>query len=384
VLARVAGFGASNDAVHITAPDRTGAGLARAARAALGDAGIGPSQIDLVSAHATATSFNDAMESRALAALGVADAVVHPFKAQIGHTLGAAGVLEALAAADALASGTAPAAAGGEDGAPVDPDAPAMLLARTERRELGAALKLSAAFGGTNAALVLVRPDLPSRRPARLRRAVYLRASAHVEDVDLVALSQETGVARERLARLDVLCRLGVSAVAALARELGVGGLAGAGIVAGHALATIDTNEGYDARRRARGPTAVEPRVFPSTSPNALTGECAIVFKLTGPSFSVGAGLDGAMEALGAAAELVACGDAERMVVVAADDAGPAARDLIQLAGWQGRPLARGAAALLLTTDAAQAVREVAIDAPVAHDGGGPVGHLSLLRWLRG
>jgi len=59
VLVRVAGFGASNDAVHITAPDRTGAGLARAARAALADAGMRAQAIDLVSAHATATPFND-------------------------------------------------------------------------------------------------------------------------------------------------------------------------------------------------------------------------------------------------------------------------------------------------------------------------------------
>ncbi|MEO7329005.1 MAG: beta-ketoacyl synthase N-terminal-like domain-containing protein, partial [Minicystis sp.] len=110
----IAGFGASTDAVHITAPDRTGGGLARAGAAALADAALTGAAIDLVSAHATATPFNDAMESRALAALfaGAAPPVVHPFKAQIGHTLGAAGVLEALAAASALETGVAPAAAG--------------------------------------------------------------------------------------------------------------------------------------------------------------------------------------------------------------------------------------------------------------------------------
>ncbi len=178
---------------------------------------------------------------------------------------------------------------------------------------------------------------------------MYLRASARVESADLVALAAATGVARDRLARLDALCRLGLAAVAALAAETGRDAIAGAGMVAGHALATLDTNDGYDARRRARGATFVEPRVFPATSPNAIVGECAIAFKLTGPSFSVGAGLDGAMEALAAAAEMVAGGDADRMVVVAADDAGPAARDLHRLAGWGHRPLApgrRGAAPL--------------------------------------
>src|SRR5262249_15624840 len=63
---RIAGFGASTDAVHITAPDRTGVGLARAATAALADAGLDPDDIGLVSAHGTATPFNDPMEQKAI------------------------------------------------------------------------------------------------------------------------------------------------------------------------------------------------------------------------------------------------------------------------------------------------------------------------------
>ena len=196
-----------------------------------------------------------------------------------------------------------------------------------------------------------MRPDAPSGRRARTARPAYLRAFAHVEGADLGALAAATGAPRERLARLDGICRLGLAAVAALAAEVGRDALAGAGIVAGHALATLDTNEGFDARRRARGAPLVDPRVFPATSPNAIVGECAIVYKLTGPSFAVGAGLDGAMEALARAVELVAAGDADRVVVVAADDAGPASRDLVRLAGWEGRALARGAVALLLAAD---------------------------------
>ena len=376
-LARVAGFGASNDAVHITAPDRTGSGLARAAAAALADAGILPARVDLVSAHGTSTPFNDAMESRAIAALfGDRRPVVHPFKAQIGHTLGAAGVLEALAAAAALRDGIAPAAAGEGDR---DPDAPALLLDRAEARPLEAALKLSAAFGGTNAALVLT--TTPSGRRPRAPRPVFLRAVAHVDAVDLVALAGATGVARDRLARLDLLCRLGLAAVAALAHDVGRAALVGAGIIAGHGLATIDTNESYDARRRARGAASVEPRVFPATSPNALVGECALVFGLTGPSFAVSSGLDGATEALAAGIELVAAGDADHLLVVAADDAGPVAHDLLALAGWSDRALARGAVALLLVADGANTLREVDFNF-ASSSSSGPVGHLALLARL--
>ena len=376
-LVRIAGFGASNDAVHITAPDRTGSGLARAGAAALADAGVPRERIDLVSAHGTSTPFNDAMESRAVAALfGEHRPVVHPFKAQIGHTLGAAGVLETLAAAAALRSGIAPAAAGEGDR---DPDAPALLLDRAEARPLGAALKLSAAFGGTNAALVLT--STPSGRRPPAPRPVFLRATAHVDAVDLAALAEATGVARDRLARLDLLCRLGLGAVAALAHEVGREALRGAGIIAGHGLATLDTNEGYDARRRARGAASVEPRVFPATSPNAVVGECALVYGLTGPSFAVGAGLDGATEALAAGIELVAAGDASSLLVVAADDAGPVAHELLALAGWSARPFARGAVALLLVADGAGALRELDLDF-VPASSAGPIGHLALLPLL--
>jgi len=372
----VTGFGAATDAVHITAPDPTGGGLTRAARAALHDAG--PSTIGLVSAHATATPYNDAMEAKAIDAAAPGRPVVHPFKAQIGHTLGAAGVLEALAAADALSRGLAPAAAGEGD---LDPEADVTLLPRSEPRALTHALKLSAAFGGANAALVLATNG-DALRPARARRSVIVAASAHVTDFDLVALAEQTGVARDRLARLDTLCRLGVTAVATLAARVGREALVGAGVVAGHGLATLDTNELFDAKKRARGPTGVEPRAFPATSPNAIAGECAILYKLTGPSFATGAGLDGATEAVLGAAELIAAGDIDRMVIVAADDAGPAARDLLAATRASDRPFARGAVALLLraATPDDPVASHVDLDAFPAHDRG-PIGHLALLRW---
>jgi 3-oxoacyl-[acyl-carrier-protein] synthase-1/3-oxoacyl-[acyl-carrier-protein] synthase II len=369
----VSGFGASTDAVHITAPDPTGGGLSRAALAALRDAG--QTAVDLVSAHATATPYNDAMEAKAIRAAVPGRPIVHPFKAQIGHTLGAAGVLEALSAADALARGVAPAAAGEGE---MDPDADVELLPRGEKRALSRALKLSAAFGGANAALVLSAHG-DDDRPSRARRPVFVTSGAHVTDFDLAALAEATGVARDRLARLDTLGRLGVSAVAALAARVGKGTLAGAGIVAGHALATLDTNDAFDAKKRARGPAAVEPRAFPATSPNAVAGECAILYKLTGPGFATGAGLDGATEALLAAAELIAAGDIDRMVVVAADDAGPVARDLLAVTGLASRPFARGAVALLLTAD--PGAHPVDLDALPRHDHG-PIGHLALLPWL--
>jgi 3-oxoacyl-[acyl-carrier-protein] synthase II len=318
----ITGFGLASDAVHLTAPDREGDGLTRAASAALEEAGR-PS-IDLVSAHATATPYNDAAESRALTRVlgseGAAHAVVHPFKAQIGHTLGAAGALELLAVADAIERGVLPAAAG--EGT-LDPDAPVRLLERALKGTPRTALKVSSAFGGANAALVLgVHPG-----PGRPRRSAFVHQAFRVDGE--APIEQLVVLARtplDRLLRADALVRLALAAVAGL--ESTSGPLAGAGVIVGTALATFETNALFAARIRERGARAAEPRRFPYTSPNAVAGQCSIAFGLTGPSFSVGGGMHAALEALASAAVLIESGDADRIVVVSVDDVGPTTRAL--------------------------------------------------------
>ena len=151
----------------------------------------------------------------------------------------------------------------------------------------------------------------------------------------------------------------------------------------GYALATLDTNERFMTRMLQKGPRWVDPRLFPATSPNAGPGHCAIAFKLTGPNFAVCSGLGGGLEALQAAAELIASGDTERMVVVAVDDAGPAARLWVATAAPE-RALARGAVAVLLDAQPGEATtgaRQLDFDMAVDHTQG-PIGHLGLQSWL--
>ena len=369
------GFGAASDAVHLTAPDREGGGLARAASAALDDAGR-PS-IDLVSAHATATPFNDAAESRAFArVLGAErarEAVVHPFKAQIGHALGAASVLELLAAADAIDRGVFPAAAG--EGT-LDPDAPARLLERTVAGSLKTALKVSSAFGGANAALVL---GPLAAAPGRTRQAAFVHQAAHVDrEPSVEELADTTRIPVDRLLRADPLVRLAMAAVARLEGE--TGSLAGAGIVVGTALATLETNALFAARIRERGALAAEPRRFPYTSPNAVAGECSIAFRLTGPSFSVGGGMHAALEALASAAVLIEAGDVERVVVVSVDDVGP------MTAVLRGDRLQAGAAAVLVSARQGSSARArigaITLRRGEPAEGAPADGHLALLPLL--
>jgi 3-oxoacyl-[acyl-carrier-protein] synthase-1/3-oxoacyl-[acyl-carrier-protein] synthase II len=377
----VTGFGASSDAIHLTAPDRDGGGLARAAQAALVEAGH--PKVDLVSAHATATPFNDAAESRAIArALGAAEArdvVVHPFKSQIGHTLGAAGALETLACLDAIARGVIPAAVGG---AALDPDAPARMLSSAARGHPRTALKLASAFGGANASLVVA--SVPSAAE-RTRRPAFVHAAVHLgQEFALDDLASRTRITVDRLARADGLVRLALGAVARL--EQTVGPLAGAGVVVGSALATLETNALFAARIRELGARAAEPRRFPYTSPNAAAGECSIAFGLTGPSFSVGGGMHAAVEALASAAVLVEAGDSDRIVVVAVDEAGPVTRALRRQA-W----LPSGAIAVLLSADPRRARLRVGAvtlrrgrGESTAASGPLPPGHLALLPLVAG
>jgi 3-oxoacyl-[acyl-carrier-protein] synthase II len=112
IYAVVAGYGASDDAFHITAPDPKGNGAAIAIGRALADAGVEPSDVDYVNAHGTSTQLNDASETNALkAALG--DDVAHEVaisstKSMTGHMLGAAGAVEAAICALVLDRGVIP------------------------------------------------------------------------------------------------------------------------------------------------------------------------------------------------------------------------------------------------------------------------------------
>lgn len=347
-LGRILGFGASSDAVHVTAPDPGGAGLARAAQAALDDAGVAGEDIDLVSAHATATPLNDAAEALAMKSVlgsNAARVVVHPFKAVIGHTLGAGGGLEALAALDTIERGLLPAAAG--SGA-LAAEFEGRLLEIHEPGMLRRCLKLSSAFGGANAALVLgARSEAEpwGAPPGRAGVAVWAQGRAE-QTLDVDEVAPHVQMERTRLARLDPLSAVVVAAAASALARLDRPLPPRTGIVVGSAAATLEINDAFDRRRRERGAAAVEPRRFPATSPNLACGQCSIAFRLLGPSLTVGSDPAAALEALEVALDLLEVGDAEALLVVAAESVGPVVRDVWQSAGW---PLPRvGARAVLL------------------------------------
>jgi 3-oxoacyl-[acyl-carrier-protein] synthase II len=161
VLATVRGVGQSSDAHHLTAPRADGIGAAAAIEAALADAGIGPGDVDYVNAHGTSTPLNDRSETVAIKIALDEHAQKVPVsstKSSIGHLLGAAGAVEAIATINTLRGGVVPPTLGLEqpdEGLDLDfvPGEARPLEKPNGRRPIG--ISNSFGFGGHNAVLVL-------------------------------------------------------------------------------------------------------------------------------------------------------------------------------------------------------------------------------------
>lgn len=160
-LAELVGYGATADASHITLPAPGGAGAVRAARRALEKAGLEPEAIDHVNAHATSTQEGDKAELQAIRTIFGDHApklAVTANKSMTGHTLGAAGAIEAIASIMAIRTGIVPPTIN-----LVDPDEEMdgldLTPLRAGRRQITTVLSNSFGFGGQNTALVFTRFD---------------------------------------------------------------------------------------------------------------------------------------------------------------------------------------------------------------------------------
>ncbi|NIG57193.1 beta-ketoacyl synthase N-terminal-like domain-containing protein [Chitinophaga sp. Cy-1792] len=148
----VLGNGAvSNDANHISGPSRTGEELAAAMKLALAGSGLEAGEIAFVSAHGTATPYNDEMEAKALHHAGLAERPVNSLKGYYGHTLGAAGLIEAVISMEALKKGVVLPTKNFETSGVTMPVHISNAIAHTDARHL---LKTVSGFGGCNAAMV--------------------------------------------------------------------------------------------------------------------------------------------------------------------------------------------------------------------------------------
>ncbi|MBU2951262.1 beta-ketoacyl synthase [Tamlana agarivorans] len=147
----ILGDGSSNDANHISGPSRTGEGLYRSMKSAFKEAGISSSEIDYISAHGTATLFNDEMEAIAFNRMGLSTVPLNSLKGYFGHTLGASGLLETIVGMQSLKNQTVYKSAGFET---LGVTQPLNIIEKTEEKPLQIFLKTASGFGGCNTAVI--------------------------------------------------------------------------------------------------------------------------------------------------------------------------------------------------------------------------------------
>lgn len=152
------GTGESSDAYHMSSPHPEGRGARMAMQEALDRAGLTPSDIDYINLHGTATPSNDAAEGKVVAALFGSNTPCSSTKGATGHTLGAAGGLEAVICALALQHGLLP---GGLNSTQLDPTLDLDYLLVNREQPVARVLSNSFGFGGTNCSLIFGRAGTP-------------------------------------------------------------------------------------------------------------------------------------------------------------------------------------------------------------------------------
>ncbi len=152
----IVGGATSNDANHISGPSRTGEGLVKAIEHAFRQNQISAGQIDFISAHGTATPYNDEMEAIAFSRTGLDGVPVNSFKGYYGHTLGAAGVLETVLTSLSMKNNLLIRSLGY---ASHGVSKPLNVISENKSKEIRTSLKVASGFGGCNAAMILQKHE---------------------------------------------------------------------------------------------------------------------------------------------------------------------------------------------------------------------------------
>lgn len=383
------GFATGAEAHHITNPEPTGAAPSRAMEAALARAGLTPADVDYVNAHGTGTPLNDPMESRALArVLGreLARIPVSSQKGQIGHTLAAAGAIEATITALAIAKGIVPPTGGLDE---PDPECGLTHVRTAEPRVIRAALSSSFGFGGMDTVLLFGRADAKDRRKPREARSVVVTGASVLTPAGVFEGERVTDVAHrmceadtlpadvvaqldaDRARRLDRASRI---AAVVCDRALGEGAR-DAGVVLGNAFGSVDSTVAFMKRVREKGARLASPADFPSLVPSSPAGHVSIYLGLQGPALVVADLATSGECAFAQAYELVAAGETDRIAAVAVEEKSAIVDQVFRVVfvpdradatGGQ-RPLRReGAGAVALASEDAAVLRGLPILARVS------------------
>ena len=147
----VLGDGSCNDANHISGPSRTGEGLLKSVQSAMQEAVISATDIDLISAHGTATIYNDEMEAIAFNRANLQKVPLHSLKGYYGHTLGASGLVEAIIGFESMNQNKLFTSLGYDESGI---SKPLKIIQKVEKKTINTFLKTASGFGGSNAAVL--------------------------------------------------------------------------------------------------------------------------------------------------------------------------------------------------------------------------------------
>ncbi|PWK15854.1 beta-ketoacyl-[acyl-carrier-protein] synthase family protein [Tumebacillus permanentifrigoris] len=360
ILGEVLSYALSADAYHITAPDPAGAGGMRSMRRALEKAAITEQDVDYINGHGTGTKANDSSEPVGVRTLFKGNVPMSSTKSMLGHMLGAAGAGEGVTSILAINNNFLPATINFDHEANGFKDID-FVPNEGRQAEVNTVMSNSFAFGGNNASILLGKfeeqRELPSVRDNKRVVITGLGAiagqSAKAEEIfakfeagehaftaidefdtteyDGVKLGSkipempfEKLVNRALLRRMD---ELGKQACAATKMALDDAKLKvdtknseRIGVLFATGTGPLKTVEAFNRTVISKGAEHAEAQLFPNTVMNAAAGHVCLNFKIKGPTTTITSGGTAGINALFYATELIKHGDANAVIVIAADE----------------------------------------------------------------
>jgi 3-oxoacyl-[acyl-carrier-protein] synthase II len=370
VLGELAGYAAACEAHHVAQPEPEGVTIGRVVSAAIASAGLEAGAVGYVDAHGTGTPLNDSTEAAALARVfaGSSGVRVSSQKGQIGHTLSAAGAIEAAVALAALVEQRVPPTGGlGE------PEAhPPLRFVRgeAEAAPLAAVLSNSFGFGGSDASLVFAREGLasPTAPPAGELvitgyatlgpRGLLRGEGGYGGPGPREAVPDPKGwLDAGRSRRLDRPALFAASLAEAALAEAGLAAKERTGVVAGGAYGSPSSSAAFLSRVELKGPRFAPPAEFPNLVPSTPGAHAAIYNGLRGPSFSVSEGAMTSLATLDAAFDVLRDGQADVMVALSSEVESNLVEQVVAPACSAVGPGPRGEGGAAFVVESAEAAR---------------------------
>lgn len=285
-IVRLTGGAISNDANHISGPSRTGDGLYYAIKNALGEAGVDSKNVGFVNTHGTATRYNDEMESKAVAWAELNDKPLNSFKGYIGHTLGAAGVVETIICTEQLRQGYI---FGIKNFKTSDTPYHLKVSASQQPFEGQCCVKTASGFGGCNAAIVL---DMNTEREvcAFSARDIKEVASYNLPNSDVAfpefirSEYKTLGVSNMKFYKMSDMSKALYVSVERLLSNSGFENIEQnrRAIVLANRSASLDADIAHQQILNQHLPEGASPAAFVYTLANVAAGEICIRHKIQG------------------------------------------------------------------------------------------------------